>query len=319
MPRRERLRKLAAWLVVLELATVALFLVALLIGESTQPTMLVLYAPRQPLLVGVIVGGIASWLVPRRNLMIGIHAVALLVVLFPVMGFSVGSSKTSDRAIHLASWNVYFGKLGREQILDEIGDMSADIVLVQASFDSITERTKTRFADRTMHKEDDLVIISKLPIKKILEVPPLNEKMGPKWTGYVVESPHGSFHLYNVHPFSPRHALTGDWEARDNAGYRDLQVDSVVENAKKNGAPFVIIGDTNLPAMSTILRKRVAGLSDAWSDTGFGFGWTFPSKHPWMRIDRAFGSEGVRFLSMRVGGSLRSDHRPIFVDFELTK
>jgi len=313
-------RKIARWLIALELAGVALFLVALLIGESTRVTALALYAPRQPLIVAVLIGAIASWKVPRRNLFIGIHAVALLIVFFPVMGFSVGSSKTSDRAIHLASWNVYFGKLGREQILDEIDAMNVDVVLVQAAFDSITERTKSRLGDRTFHKEDDLAIISKLKVKKILDPVTLgSENPGSKWSGYEIESPQGTFHLYNVHPFSPRHALTGEWSARDNAGYRELQVDSVVENARKNGTPFVIIGDTNLPVMSGILRRRTSGLSDAWSETGFGFGWTFPAKHPWMRIDRAFGSEGVRFLSMRVGDSLRSDHRPIFVDFELTK
>jgi endonuclease/exonuclease/phosphatase family metal-dependent hydrolase len=37
-----------------------------------------------------------------------------------------------------------------------------------------------------------------------------------------------------------------------------------------------------------------------------------------MRIDRVLGSDGVRFLAVRVGPRGASDHRPLFVDLELT-
>jgi endonuclease/exonuclease/phosphatase family metal-dependent hydrolase len=323
--RRERLRKIARWAIYLELGSVALFVITLIIGESTHPTMLALYAPRQPLLVAVLAGAIASWWQPKKKILLPMHIAALLIVLFPVMGFSVGFSRSSEKPIRLASYNIFFGKYGRGTILDELEAMKVDIILIQATFDSIPDQLKKRFPDRHVHKDDDLVILTRFPIKTVHDPAWLGEKSenseqrAPKWVGYELETPNGNFHLYNVHPFSPRHALTGEWSTRDNATFRELQIDAAVENARKNGAPFVIIGDTNLPVMSGIARRRVSGLTDAWSDVGFGFGFTFPAKRPWMRIDRAFCSEGVRFLDIRVGARGASDHLPIFVDFELTR
>ena len=68
--------------------------------------------------------------------------------------------------------------------------------------------------------------------------------------------------------------------------------------------------------MSGIARKSFEGLKDSFAEAGFGFGYTFPAKRPWMRIDRAFG-RGVRFTGSRVGPLGASDHRPIFVDLEV--
>jgi vancomycin resistance protein VanJ len=131
------------------------------------------------------------------------------------------------------------------------------------------------------------------------------------------DAPDGALRVYSVHPYSPRHALFGDDDSTANIAARDAQVSAVVTAARTDVPPFVIVGDTNLPPMSSISRRSFDRFTDAWDEAGFGFGYTFPAKRPWMRIDRALGSDGVRFLSAHVGPRGASDHRPLFVDLAL--
>jgi endonuclease/exonuclease/phosphatase (EEP) superfamily protein YafD len=135
---------------------------------------------------------------------------------------------------------------------------------------------------------------------------------------YVIDTPYGALRVYNVHPVTPRQALVGDKDSGENISTREMQIAKAVEAARSDPPPFVLVGDTNLPPWSAIGRRRVGKLEEAWSEVGFGFGYTFPAKRPWMRIDRAFASDDVRFLDMRVAPRGASDHRAIFVDFELT-
>ena len=104
-----------------------------------------------------------------------------------------------------------------------------------------------------------------------------------------------------------------------NRSQPERQIEAAVLAAKADGAPYVVVGDTNLPPWSSVGRRHFEGLTDAFDEVGFGFGYTFPAKKPWMRIDRALGSEGIRFLDVRVGPLGASDHRPLFVDFEIVR
>lgn len=281
--------------------------------------MLVLYFPRQPFLVMAIAGALLASFTRRRvRLLITAQAVVTLIVLFPVMGLSLGHSRAGEHPIRLASYNIYFGKLGRTAILDEIAAMPADIVLLQATWDSLGDM-KERFPDRSTHRVDDFVIITRFKILRVEEPPPLADGEFPKFAGFVLETPSGLLRVYNVHPFSPRHALFEDEETRANVTHREAQIEAVAWAAHNDSTPFVIVGDTNLPPGSGIARRHLGGFKDAFEEVGFGFGYTFPAKRPWMRIDRAFGGEDIRFLDMRVGAKGASDHRPIFVDFELVR
>lgn len=301
----------------------AIYFAALLLGETSRLTMIALYLPRQPLLAVVLTGALLAPFTRWRGVkgaraLTIVHVVLSLFVLFPVMGFSVGRAKDSPNRIRLASYNIYFGKLGRPALMEELARMDVDIMLLQATYDSIGD-LKQRFPDRSTHRADDFILVSRYKILST-EVPPnLADGELPKWVGYTLETPSGPLRLYNVHPFSPRHALFDNDETRNNIAHREAQIEAAVWAAKNDGPPFVIAGDTNLPPWSAIARRHLGGLHDAFSDVGFGFGYTFPAKRPWMRIDRAFADDRIRFLDARVGPLGQSDHRPIFVDFEIVR
>jgi endonuclease/exonuclease/phosphatase (EEP) superfamily protein YafD len=317
--RWARARRFLFWAIVVELVCLVLFVAALTIGELSRVSLIALYAPRQPLLAAAVLGAIVAPLTKRRvRVLVAAQLVACLVVLFPVMGLHLGSTRSSAFPVRLATYNVYFGRLGRPALLEEISSMPADIILLQATYASMGERVRERFPDRTTHTYDDFILITRYKILKVEEPPPLPDGTLPKFVGYVLETDAGPLRVFNVHPFSPRHALFEDEQTNDNIRHREEQIAAVVAAARRESTPFVIAGDTNLPPMSSVGRRYFGGLHDAFEDVGFGFGYTFPAKRPWMRIDRALAADGVQFVDVRVGKLGASDHRPVFVDFDLS-
>ncbi len=315
---RRRMRRLLFWAIVVELVGLAVFVAVLLIGERSRLSLIALYAPRQPLLVVTVLGAVLAPLTKRRvRTLFVLQVLAVLVVLFPVMGLKLGGSRTSDFPVRLATYNVYFGKLSRPALLEEIAAMPADIILLQATYDSMGDRVKERFPDRFTHREDDFVLITRYKITSVDVPPPLADGALPKFVGYVLETDAGPLRVFNVHPFSPRHALVEDEQTGDNIRHREEQIAAVVAAARRPGPPFIIAGDTNLPVLSSMGRRYLGDLHDAFDDVGFGFGYTFPAKRPWMRIDRALAADGIRFADVRVGKLGASDHRPVFVDFDV--
>ena len=295
-----------------------LFIASLLLGEQSRLTLMLLYLPRLPLLLAAALGALLAPLTRRRvPLLVAAQVVLGLVVLFPVMGLAVSTSRSMERPIHLASYNVFFGKAGRPALLEEVVAMPADVVVIQAAFGSLSQKLQERLPDRTVKQDGELVIVTKFQVRS-MEVPPaLPDGTPAMFIKYVLDTPGGPLRIYNVHAYSPRHALFGDRESGDDIAQREGQIGAAVAAARSDVSPFVIAGDTNLPALSAIGRRHLSGLTDAFADVGLGFGYTFPTKRPWMRIDRVLGSAGVRFTDVRVGARGASDHRPLFVDFEI--
>lgn len=325
--RASRWRRLALWAIAIELAGFAVYIAALLVGETSRLTLIALYLPRQPLLAVALAGGVLSLLsrwrssrgpVTGARVLAVLHLALALFVLVSLMGLSLGRPRESENRIRLASYNIYFGKLSRTALMDELAAMDVDILLLQATYDSLGD-LKKRFPDRSTHRADDFVIVTRFPIKSVEVPPPLADGQLPKFVGYVLETPSGPLRIYNVHPFSPRHALFHGEETAQNIADREAQIEAAVWSARSDGPPFILAGDTNLPPWSAIGRRHLGDLDDAFAEVGFGLGYTFPAKRPWMRIDRAFADARVRFLDARVGPRGASDHRPLFVDFEILR
>ncbi len=314
--RWARARRILFWAIVVELACFVFFLAVLAIGERSRVSLLALYAPRQPVLVATVLAAALAPLTKHR-LLVSLQSSACLIALFPVMGLHLGSARASEFPVRLASYNVFFGKLGRTALLDEIAAMPADIILLQATYSSMGAQVKARFSDRSTHECDDFILVTRYPIVKVEEPPALPDGTPAKFVGYVLETDAGPLRVLNVHPFSPRQALFDDEQTNDNIRHREEQIAAVVAAARRDDTPFVIAGDTNLPGLSAMGRRYLGDLHDAFDDVGFGLGYTFPAKRPWMRIDRAFAAERIHFVDVRVGKLGASDHRALFVDFEL--
>src|SRR5690606_39746135 len=70
----------------------------------------------------------------------------------------------------------------------------------------------------------------------------------------------------------------------------------------------IVAGDLNLPSPSPLLRRSLGFLQDGFAAAGRGFGYTFPTKRPFLRLDRVMVSEDLRVTRFGVGcGRVRSE------------
>ena len=103
-----------------------------------------------------------------------------------------------------------------------------------------------------------------------------------------------------------------------NSGLRAAQVADFAAAAGQETVPVVIAGDTNLPNLSWLLHRDLAGFKDGFAKAGWGFGYTFPTGHhgPWMRIDRIMAGSELHFVHFEVGHSIASDHESVVADLQ---
>jgi endonuclease/exonuclease/phosphatase family metal-dependent hydrolase len=94
------------------------------------------------------------------------------------------------------------------------------------------------------------------------------------------------------------------------ADIHDSQIDSLV--TKYAGKPdYVIVGDFNNPPAGHNFNRLNREFNDAFGWKGWGFGYTYPSNFPLLRIDYAFLTD-IQSLSAEVVATTASDHRPVF-------
>jgi endonuclease/exonuclease/phosphatase family metal-dependent hydrolase len=150
----------------------------------------------------------------------------------------------------------------------------------------------------------------------------------------VVATPLGKVALYVMHPISPRESfyhMRGEGlrreiasgrlfegahahEVQANSGLRRLQVAAVAADAARETLPVLIVGDTNLPVRSQIYGEILSRFADGFAAASWGFGYTYPRKLPWMRLDRILANDRLRFVSFDVGSSRASDHVCVVAD-----
>jgi endonuclease/exonuclease/phosphatase (EEP) superfamily protein YafD len=310
------------------------------VGESHWLTTVDLYLPHGLLLVPLALLALAVLAFGPRRLLL-ILAVAVLVVLFPIMGLRLGGPATSFGAPHLRllTYNVDNGRHSVGEIVKQVQAAAPDVVLFQESEPALNDAIAAALPGFNTRASTQFFIASRYPIIDLVEppkIPHLGAQRSPRFVRYTLDTPLGRLAVFSVHPLSPRDGfetirgagLKGEIESgrvfngdhrtlTDNTILRRLQVEAIVEAARGTELPVLIAGDTNLPGGSGILAD-LGGYQDAFAEVGSGFGYTFPAHRliPWMRIDRIFAGSGLRFTRAEVGTLHGSDHFCLYADVE---
>ncbi len=321
----------------------AIILVLRFAGERWWVSAALLYLPRigfgLPLPFLVIL-----FLLSGRRLLLLSQLVALLLVLFPLMGLRLpGSPARANGAFHLrlCSYNIATGAHGAEPILEELRGTDADVILLQETDATQYDALRRGLAGYQVHIAGQFLIASRFPVDETVEPPIIRHRgraRSPRFVSYRVTTPAGPLRILNVHPISPREALaelrgeglktelesgrllrgTASDKVMENTELRLQQLEMISGDAHRSAAPVVIAGDTNLPTLSWALARWFGDYRDGFSEAGTGFGYTFPApRHPWMRIDRVLADRRFRVVGFRVIESPASDHFPVVADLEL--
>lgn len=81
--------------------------------------------------------------------------------------------------------------------------------------------------------------------------------------------------------------------------------------------PFIVCGDLNSTPYSWVYGHLSKGLTDAFRTAGRGWGGTFPTRLPFVRIDVVLVSEEWEVMGAHVSDAVSSDHRPVIAELRL--
>jgi endonuclease/exonuclease/phosphatase family metal-dependent hydrolase len=105
----------------------------------------------------------------------------------------------------------------------------------------------------------------------------------------------------------------------DNSVDRGLEADIISAALRQDKNPTIVCGDLNdLPSSYSYFKIR-ENWKDAFLEKGFGFGSTFRSPLPILRIDYLLYTPSLQLLSLQQPNLPYSDHNPLLAHFTMNK
>jgi endonuclease/exonuclease/phosphatase family metal-dependent hydrolase len=346
-PRRWLRRLLVAGSLAYPVVLLACALGFYYVGERWWVTAAGLYAPRLPVLLPLPFTIAVLWATKLRRLL-WTQAVAAFVALVPLMGFVFPAPSfrvAGAPMLRLLTFNVDAVRAGVQPVAEKIFDEAADIALLQeipgAEHLPVAAQLATALSARFPYVESQaqFIVASRYRIESCSEpkaIPFRGHDHPSQALRCVIDTPLGALAVYTVHPLSPRglfhvrsfravlpeletgKLLAGNPKAdvHTNTEMRGLQISAAATEAARESLPVLLAGDTNLPGLSAIFRRNFSGFTDGFRAAGWGFGYTFPENHPFLRLDRILASDKLRFVSFQIDCRGVSDHFCLVADVQ---
>lgn len=255
--------------------------------------------------------------------------IALVIALVPICGFRLNIPQSNaPYTLRIVTCNVDQQRYSAGALAELVKSLDPDIVALQEC--KRTPPPHVWPADWHVVRVDELLVASPHPVTKadFTTRPSIPNK--PAVALFRVELPEGELQLFNLHLVTPRPGLEAVLDSRkgiDLAGLpelhrilqvRDEESQSIGQWVQTHQGPKIVVGDFNMPVDSVLFRRDWGFLANAFSTTGFGFGFTkLTDTHGWVygaRIDHLLFSPPWRCLRAWVGPDIGSDHRPLVVD-----
>lgn len=302
-------------------------------GERSWLVVPLLFAPRPLwLLPGLPV---LAWGARRRSLpLLAAGLLGLVVWALPLSGFVLPGLpvRAQGPTLRVLSYNTGHGVDGPEALRALVQRTRADLVLFQWTSQVVTDAlTGPGFEGWTSRRMGQYTVASRFPVGELEGLGPADGYGYPAARG-VVATPWGPVEVINLRPKSARtelaakrhlglrgrvHTFLDDLTAGRVSGelaHREADLHVIAEAIAHARHPLLVAGDTNLPQGSLLFERTFAGLTDAFVESSWGFGWTHPAKLPWLRLDRVLLGSGLRAVSFDVLPRLTAGHRAVLAE-----
>jgi len=328
-----RLLRWCSWLYLMLLLLV--WGLVFLVGDRWWLATIVLYGPRWFFALPL------ALLVPlvflRREYFVCIPLFICVVFVFgPLMGFNLPSAKAfkpqGQVALRVLTYNINGGHFNAKQCFGLIKDSAVDLVAFQECPDNLSLPVPIGWYGI---QKNGLALFSRYPMQfiKVVQVKePTDKWPAPCLLHGLVETPKGVINVCSLQLPSPRFGLQAvlDRYTLLRPSRRKLLDQQIITRKfvacevkrylSALSKPVIVVGDFNTPADSPLFRKVWGRFSNAFSETGLGYGWTQRVSVSGLsfsaRIDHVLTTKGLRPLVCEVGPDLGSDHLPLIADIE---
>jgi len=321
-------------------AWVWLYLVAVLLvaaamqwlGDRWWPATLILFAPRWPWALPLLLLVPLALFKARR--LLWPLAGAGGVLLFGVAGLVPPSIVALSDGVEPAELRVLTYNLGGvpdARLITPWLERAAPRVAVFQECSALLEKARPTLIERgwKVELQQGSCLVSRDPIRRV-------EARDPKaiWqmhgsgvvVRYEIDLPGRTLNVVNLHLATVRSGLGaimhrrlgGISELESNIEQRDLESMLARAFARESSDPLLVMGDFNMPVESTIYRRHWDDLENAFACAGAGFGHTKATRWHGVRIDHVLLGQGWRCLRTEVGEDLGGDHRPVIADLRWT-
>jgi endonuclease/exonuclease/phosphatase family metal-dependent hydrolase len=293
------------------------------------------YLPKSPLLAPTGLLILLSLIL--RPKISPISLASLAIVLGPIMGFIVPSSRWSEPVLNaaselrLVSCNIQAFEPNFPEVIGELALHQPDVVVFQEVRGGDHPLLNQSFKGWHVARDEYLWVGSKYPVRLIA---PLESRTFSRVAGLLVEIdlPSGPVRLANIHFMTARRALrelspAGMFDGRDRPiieSHQRLREEEMLGvrddlETRRGGLPLIVAGDFNSPADSSLFQRHWGDFQNTFNIAGFGFGYTSPcgphahwfDDTPWVRIDHILCSHEWQVAHCAVGKGNGSDHRLI--------
>ena len=255
-----------------------------------------------------------SWKTRRSGLALTLFALALL--LGPIMGFHV--SKQAPRSasglrlrvvsLNAASWDVDLVNLGRRT-----AELRPNILILQEMW-WLKHLKSFRIGLPGMLFRGDgtgkrgVVVGSEYPISEVPLPPP------DRTVGHIVDVSGQRVLVLSVHG---KKSSSGYANPVASSALQEKQAQEIVDYIQAVGLPVILGGDFNGTPQAPLGNVLSRHLEDAFSQAGMGYGYTFPSRCPLVRLDRVMLTPGLAEVESFSLVDVGSDHLALVVDLRL--
>jgi endonuclease/exonuclease/phosphatase family metal-dependent hydrolase len=260
---------------------------------------------------------------------------ATLIVYGPVMGLNIPLSvikKPAGPVLRVVTCNIHNGEFHPDLLDAFILNTGADIVALQECPDELSVKIPVGWH---VMKDGLLAILSRYPLRDFNSLQALHlPHEWPRTSLFqcVVEAPGGDIIFNTVYLPSPRYGLQNVLDRHtlisparaellaEESDHRWRTAHAVQQRAVTLPLPVIIAGDFNMPIDSNVYRQVWGGYSNAFSDVGFGYGWTV-----WdtirgipvgVRVDHILVSAEFEALRCEIGSDIGSDHLPLVAEIQ---